>query len=721
MLRRFALPLVLAATAVALWPLPVFQVLHAESSAVVSGVAFFATGLVALRELRAGRPLQRVLAASLAALLVPLALLTASLLWAPNRGYPLGLLLYATMAVPGVVLAVALAAWLDASRLRRKRTAFVLAGLAVAFGGVLFDLGLHPQFYTYSHVFGGVLGPIYDEELAVRPGFFAFRGVTLGWAALLLLTRRTPDPRPAWRRPAVRLVAAGLALAYAFSGRLGFSTSHADLARALPRHVQTPHFDLHFASDTPDDEALRIALDHEYRYAWLADTLGSAPAHRIRSYVYPDAATKGRLTGAAVTSVAPVWLARPQVHVAREHVDGVLGHELVHAFSRDFALPVVRASRYVGLVEGLAVAFEPPDGAPSPHAQVSSQMLARSDTLLGARLARTLGAGGFWTGRGAVSYTTTGSFVAWLARTYGPARVRAVYAGGNFADVFGADVDALGRRWERWLRDSLETVSASAGPVAAARFSRPSLFETPSPHHVPRHVRLTRAAALAAASGDTLEALALVGHARTQAPGYAPALDLHARLALARGLDLGPLLPVLDSIPALALRAADARAARGDTASARRAYDALARRLPAWDHDAAARLWLRQRLALAHGADLPRIVRTLYAAPARLGADAPGPLAALLARRDDAPGPDEWPAEAPRAQRQRFEAVAHAWASDAAWAHTRFPEAARHAEAAARRFAAIDDHDAAALWRDRAARARFAARHAPALAVALGR
>ena len=527
----------LAVAAGALWPVPVFQVLHAESSAVVAAVAFFAAGTLALGAFRRGDGLAPTLGRSLLALLAPLAMLTVSLLWAPNRGYPLGFALFATMTAPTVVLAVALAWLLDGlPRLRRKRLAFWALGLVVALGGVVYDLGFHPQFYTYSHVFGGVLGPVYDEALNVRPGFFAFRAVTLGWALLAVLAGRFVRGERSAARPA-GLVMLALGAAYVFSGRLGFTTGYGDLARALGGHVQTPHFDLYFDRALPPDAVQRLAAEHEYRYAWLAARLGSAPSERTQSYLYPSAAAKGRLTGAATTSVAPVWLSRPQTHVAAEHVGRVFGHELVHAFSRGFGLPVVHASRQVGLVEGLAVAFEPPDGLPTPPEQVSSAMTAERDTLLGRRLAATLGAGGFWTGRGAVSYTTTGAFVDWLARTYGAAAVRRVYARGDFEEVLGEDVSTLGARWQGWLRDSLRVVNAGAGPLARARFSEPSLFEKPSPHYVPPYVRRTRDAARLAASGDTLAAQSRLVGVLAEAPAYVPALDLWARLALARGGD----------------------------------------------------------------------------------------------------------------------------------------------------------------------------------------
>ncbi len=469
-------------------------------------------------------------------------------------------------------------------------------GLGVALASAGFDLGLHPQFYHYSHIWGGVLGPIYDEDLAVRPGLFAFRALTLGWVALLVAMGRRMR-----RATAGALLVIGLA--YALRGPLGINTTPGTLRAALGPPVVTPHFRIYGAGLS--------AAEAEYRYAWLAARLGTSPRQRVAVFVYPDVATKRRLTGAGYTSVAPVWLGTPQVHVLRAAIPAHFGHELVHAFSRDFGLPLVHASRRVGLVEGLAVAFEPPDGLPGPDAQVSAAALASGDTLLAARVASALGAGGFWTGRGAVSYTTMGSFVAYLGARYGPARLRDVYAWGDFARVYGQPVTALAAEWQRAVLHTLPAVPLSAGPLATARFSVPSLFEKPSPHYVPRYVRRTDAAEAALVQGDTAAALTGFEAALRMAPTYLPALDAWARLRLRQGAArwvAGRLRAA--HAPALDARLGDAYALLGQPEAARARYRAARARLPVYAHESAALLWLREASA-AH----PEVIRALYRAP----------------------------------------------------------------------------------------------------------
>ena len=413
----------------ALWPIPLFNILHAESAAVVTGVAFFVAGLSSVGLFRRQASFRSVLFWQVAALALPWLLLTVTLARAPNCGYGQGLLIFLLFAPPSVALAVAMAYAIVPRR--RAASLFALLAVAIALVGVALDLGFHPQFYVYNHVFGGLLGPIYDEELILRQGLFFSRGLTLLWAFLAFLIGLLRRGRLA-RRVWVALPAMAIGLCYLFGGALGIRTTHRVLAEALGGHLQTAHFDIYYAPATLGPrEARRVAEDHEFRYAQLSHALETEVEGRIASYLYPDADTKARLTGARTTNVAPTWLARPQVHVLAPAYAQVFPHELAHVFSRSFGLPLIRASWSIGLVEGLAVALEPPRGLPTPHEQVAARAMLQlregASPGLAADLAGRLSPVGFWTGRGAVSYTMLGSFVRYLLDAYGAARLRSVY------------------------------------------------------------------------------------------------------------------------------------------------------------------------------------------------------------------------------------------------------------------------------------------------------
>lgn len=617
---------------VALWFVPLFNLLHAESSAVVAGVAFFVAGLSSLGLFRQGRRPLRVLGGQVAALLVPWALLTVTLAWVPNCGYLEGLLFFLLFPPVSIVLAVALAYALYHARVRRKKTTFVVIGLALVVLTPLYDLGLHPQFYTYNHVFGGVLGPIYDEELALRPGLVVFRGMTLLWAASLFWVgtrleergrggereRKENNPpyplSPFLPLLAVLLLGGG----YLFADRLGINTSAAAIQRALGGHHRTAHFDIYYdPASIEETDLLWIAADHEYRYASLIEQLGMAVPKRVASYLYPDPDVKARLTGARYTNVAPVWLRQPQTHVLLDFYTQVFPHELAHVFSREFGLPVLNASVAVGLVEGFAVAVEPPDGLPTPHEQVSVVAVERRLSGVGAAsladdLASRFSPFGFWTGRGAVSYTTMGSFVRYLLDAYGAERFKQVYATANFEAVYGKPVEALAAEWVAFV-EALPHVDRSAGTLTRRRFSRLSIFEKPCPHYVPRYRRVYQQGEAALAAEDTVLALSSFDEALLLQPRYEPALAAWARLTLAGG-DAEAVVTRLDTVnrvaqlPSLTVPLGDAYAVLGQPLKAKALYDSVLVRLPAYAAETTALLVMRKSLA-----PYPDLVRTLTA------------------------------------------------------------------------------------------------------------
>jgi len=613
---------VYAVLCVALWFVPLLNRLQVESAAVIAAVAFFSAGLDALAAFRQGRPFRPELGRQLAALIVPLVLMTSAAIWAPNCTLGQGLAFFALFPIPSVVLACAVAFAVDRSPIRLKKGAFVGLGVALALVPLLYDIGFHPQFYSYNPVFGGFLGPIYDEELVIRPGLVVYRIMTLAWAVLIVFA--SASGRGVGRRPAAWFVLAFLAAGYLAAPRLGITTTHEHIHRTLGGAVVTPHFEIYYDPEAVTPSELQmLAEDHEYRYHVLATRLGVEVPGRIRSYLYPDAETRARLTGARYTNVAPVWLRQPQTHVLREAYTDVFPHELAHVFSRAFGLPVLRASLSVGLVEGFAEAMEPPSGRPSLDEQVLAAATASVDgdaamAVQARRLADRLSPLGFWTGRGAVSYTMMGSFVSYLIDAYGVDRFMAVYGRGDFERVYGKTVDTLAAEWERRLA-GLPALDIGVRAYVVRRFSRPSLFEQECPHYVPPHERAFREAEAALAAGDTLAAREAIDRSLAIEPRFEPAQTAWAALQLARGdaaavLDrYGAYAVIPDEARAdtvalgMQLVLADAHALAGRPDDARRLYAAVDRALPPFLHHERAILQLR---ALA--VDDPATVRVLH-------------------------------------------------------------------------------------------------------------
>jgi len=713
--------LVYGGLAAALWPSPLLGLVHAESSAVVAAATFFVTGFLALGAYAAGRRPPEVLRRSLVLAALPLALLTISLAWRANCGYPQGLALYLLFVTPSVALAVALTWALSGRPGSYPRTAFVGIGLVLAVVPVLLGPGLHPQLYSYNPVWGGFLGPLYDEELAIRPGLFAHRALVLLWAAWLVALGTWRRERRGARAGAV--LGGAIGVAYLCAPALGIVTTYTTIERRLPARAELGPFVLHYdPSALPAHDVRAAGETLRYRHAVFTGILGVAPAEPVHVYLYPDPGSRAALTGARYTSVSPVWLRRPQMHLLQhEATPDNLAHELAHVFAREFGAPVLRASPAVGLVEGLAVALEPPSGLPAPAEQVAaSRSLAPADAGRlsdgpAAAVAAAMSPLGFWTGRGAVSYTTAGAFVGWLLDRYGAAPLRRAYRTGDLAAAYGRPAEVLAGDWARDI--ARLAVGEDALALAAWRFAQPSLLERRCPHHVPRERRLVRRAGRALAEGDVEEARRLYGAALRHAPNYLPAVLGRASASLGAGAPAGAVAARLADVAAdtadagLLTLLGDARRMDGDDAGARRAYAGASAALPPFAHEARAALRARSGLPTEsirhmHTAD----PHTAALALEEIAGASPAAWSVAAARWAEAGEPERALAAVRRLPP----------AGDAGGAALRLSFAAHHARLAGRPAdAARDAAGAAAAWRaagaaatalrmeDRAAEARW--------------
>ncbi len=625
---------------VALWPVPVFGVLHAEASAVLAAVGCLTAAVASVGPFRDGASLRDVARVHLGLLAVPAALLTVSLAWRPNCGYLQGLGLFLVLVPPSVLFGLGLAHALTGLGVRAPRATAAIAVLVVALVGVAVDLGVHPQLFTYSSVFGGVLGPIYDEELAIRPGLFAAKAQTLLWAVALVSVgwAGRGGGQRAVQIGVVALVGVGVSIVAAQP--LGIVQTERGIQRVLSARVDLGPVVLHLAPETPVAERSRLASEALYRFETLAARLGVRPEVPVAVYLYPDADTKAALIGSRQTSVVPVWLPTPQVHMLADEVERSLGHELVHVLAREVGMPVVKASPAVGLVEGLAVALEPPDGLPDATALVvAGRALGDAGGLADPADAvrRTMSPGGFWTARAGVAYTANGAFVAWLLDRFGPGPLHQAYRTGRFEPAYGRSLASLA---DAWAAD-LAQVPVDPEAVAVARwlFSRPSLFEARCPHHVPAYARQSRDGADAWDRGDVAGAARAFRAARADNPLWLPALsgDLRARLASGqpvRAVDLDRAVALADSLPVAAalVHLADVRRLLGRDAGSfyRAAADSLA------PVDAVGRLLVRRRAALSPGALRRWLATTPGDVAPSLRSEAPV-LAALALAADDRP------------------------------------------------------------------------------------
>lgn len=678
-----------------LWPVPLLNRLHVESGAVLALAAWFVAGYAALRAFAAGHGFGPVLRGRVTRIALPAVLMTVPLAWAPNCGYVEGFGYFLLFVVPTAVLATS-AAWAQGS-LRAGRAPSVgrlfarhaALGIVLVVIGPAYDLLLHPQFYTYNHVFGAIVGPVYDEELVWRPGLVAFRALTLVWAVVLFAVGSAARARATrdLRRVEGWLALAGLAglvlaAGYSRAGRLGIVTTVEALRQTMPATVDVGTLRLH--ADSLDARTVGFAAHAAHR---LDSLLGVRPSRPVEVWIYPDASTRARLTGARVTSVAPVWLREPQVHVLAEQFEDLFPHELVHAYAREFGMPVLRASPAVGLVEGLAVALEPPDGGPSPAELVAAdRRFAWADNLEGA-----LSPWGFWTGRGGVSYAVTGAFVGWLLDRYGAEPLRTAYRTGSPEAAYGRPVRELAAAWQA-DQERFAALPVDARARAGARFDAPSLFERRCPHWVPRWERARRRSAEALEQGDIPGAVREAEDALDRAPEDPAVRAAWARalLAAARYEEVRARLATWpDSTRSGALRvvAADLAALSGDSVAARAEYDRVRRAQPASARETRALLVARHALA-----GRPDVLRRLR------GADATS-VVAMVDSFGTSPGPG--------GGRGEWERQVLAWQSDAVWTAGDLDAARAFAVRARDAYAAVGDDPGARFQQEAVQRFRW--------------
>ncbi len=591
-----------------MWAVPLLNVLHVESAAALAGLAFFTAAVTAVRLLERGFRTVTVVAFHLAALLFPLALLTLSMAWTPNCSYATGLMFFGLFPVVSVLLATALAGFVHAARFKRPVLIVILTGMALAVLPPLYDVGLHPQLYAYNHVFGGVLGPLYDEELAIRRGLFHFRVFSLLWAALLFVAAALARAEGTARKFRVGLAAGlsvAIAAAYVSSVPLGWNTTRQQIGDALGATHKTNHFEIYYDErSVREGEIDLMAEEMEFRYQQVTTTLETVVDQPILVYLYPTASIKGALTGSRYTSVTPVWLHPPQIHMLLRRFDRSFDHELVHVVAREFGMPLLRASVSVGLVEGLAGALEAPDGQPSADEMMAAVAVdgTRDSTAIVDGLVSAINPLGFWTGRGAVSYTATASFVHYLLQRDGPGTFKKAYRSSNISKAYGRPAKNLAAAWYRSLLDT-EFIPVSARPTAERAFAIPSLFEATCPHTVPAHVRANRDGADHLALHDTLSAMTAFETSIDLSPDFYPAVAALAALRLRTGdfeavRALIPADSVTFAYPALAVLYGDAHAMAGDGSLAVAAYDSALAATPDYLTEIRSLVLLRRHIAM---------------------------------------------------------------------------------------------------------------------------
>jgi hypothetical protein len=560
-------------------------------------------GAVEAHRLRSGTATSgavfRHVAASAWILVVPPALiLTVNALFVANCDLLEGAVFYGLGAGLGVLFAGQLGA--AAGLVSSSRLGGVALALGIGLAWTARDL-VHlytdPPIFFFNPFIGFFSGAIYDDAIAVDGRFVTYRLVNavqllwlwmfvgLGfregrWSVAAIRAQGLQASGGRWARfAAVSFLCGAL---FGARAPLGIEISQEAIADQLGGHLTSGSITLIYDANTLDeDEAERLVLDARFRLDQLLDALEESAAEPMTIFVYGSEDQKRRLMGAARVQLAKPWLR--QIHMERPALgDPKLGHEMAHVLLGAYADTLLRVPARggilvnAGLVEGAAVALEPPSGHFDVHAR-SAAMRALGHA---PSLERLLGPDGFWSQAAARAYTLTGSFLTWLKQTRGVDAFKSVYGSGDFASVYGEPVSDLVAAWEAWLdkREIPPRLRAWADVV----YRRQGVLHRTCPLEI---ARLEKEAATLVTAGDAEGAAAILEQVVAHLPGNTTKLLRLAALRAHAGsgddvLELVEAGLSADDVPEL-IRArfeeirADTLWRRGDPGAAAKAYEAL--------------------------------------------------------------------------------------------------------------------------------------------------
>lgn len=354
----------------------------------------------------------------------------------------------------------------------------VLILLVINLGVWLLEFFALPQVYFFNHVWGAWPGPIYDEVLKVNGSLLFFRWITFLWIILLWTL-------PNWTETSQNKIVTFLALgcllfSYLNLDEMGIITPRETLKKELSAHRQTLHFDLYFDEDNFTEQEIEYwTLRHEFHFQQIVNFLEIdwPEGQKIESYIYANAWQKKKLVGAKFTSYVPIWLEQDQLHIAKQHLDGVLKHEMVHVISKQFGNTLFNGSWSIGMIEGIAEAIAKDASSESTLDQIiaSEDRYPTSDEMKTA-----LSNSGFYSSASSISYTTAGSFVGFLLKNYPVENFKQAYPHNDFENSYPVSFEELVDGWHQHLK-TIEIDSVDK-QISEFIFSRRSLFQKHCPH-----------------------------------------------------------------------------------------------------------------------------------------------------------------------------------------------------------------------------------------------
>lgn len=464
-------PIVALSLSLAMTQMPLFNALGYESSLALGVVLPFFLGLLGATTLTRAEKFS----SALFALLAPPLVMLVNMLFVKNCSYFEGLGFYALSVGCGSLFAYALMRFLKSLNFKFAIPAYVSLYVGILILPTLYRFYFTPQIFFFNHIFGFFSGAIYDDAIELERRYVLFRVETLLISAFLLLYsfRHKFSTRDLI---VLTISFAPLILPFELgSDELGFTSSRATLSKTLAPIDEDGHWRMNIQTDSLTRARARLRLERELRD--LKQTLALDTLPNISVFIYSNADEKRRFTGAENVEFAKTW--RDEIHITEQSFSSTIRHELAHILFARYGISGLGLSNSIGLVEGVAVAFETPDFDWTRH-ELAAAII--KNNLAPNKLESLLGSFGFWTGLGATSYALMGSFVQYLVESYGLEKFKAAYATSDFERVYNKSINGLMLEWREFL--SGQYVPAELDSATIYRFKRKTIFQTECPHRV---------------------------------------------------------------------------------------------------------------------------------------------------------------------------------------------------------------------------------------------
>lgn len=387
------------------------------------------------------------------------------------------------------------------TRLSFKLSPFPLTTSALVLVWLILGLPLleffrSPVVYFYNPIWGYWPGPIYDEQIQFPPQFLFYRFYIVIWAFLLYeLQQNQPD----YKR--IALIFSTLMVMFLNFRSLGVMRTSTELGAALNQVKSLENLTIHYHQPGLDSLTAEAFL-REAVFHWqdLQQELGINDNRDVQIFIYNHAWHKKELTGAKFTQYTPVWLSDHQVHVDAQSFRSVIRHELVHVLAKNWSNSIINANWNIGLVEGLATAFDP-DVATDYTLQ---EFVAAGGIPSQEEMQTLFSFWGFYSYSSTNAYYKTGAFIQFLAQTG---------HGSLFRDLYHdtkpkPSLDSLIFHWQRFLAEIKP--DSQAQKEAQIAFESPSLFQKKCPRKISSGYQLYDAYEQALAENDSSKAQAIL-------------------------------------------------------------------------------------------------------------------------------------------------------------------------------------------------------------------